>query len=84
MTKDSDEYKRFAAEFEADRKRRKEDYVKYPWFVYKCYGFHDMTYYTDEEVQGAVKFYHLWKSGDGYERAGRQPIYIMPRERKRE
>jgi hypothetical protein len=39
-----------------------------------------MNYYSEEEVQEMVKFYRLKKIGDKYERYGRQPITIMPRE----
>ena len=80
MTKDSEEYRRFAAEYEAKQMERRENPDKYPYFAYFAFGFHRMTYMTEEEVKEAVKFYHL-KSDykGGYFRRGRQPIDILPR-----
>lgn len=80
MTKDSEEYKQYKAEYEAKEKERKDNPDKYPWFAYYQYGFHRMTYLTDEEVTEEVKFYKLKSDGKGgYFRYGRQPIMIMPR-----
>lgn len=83
MTKDSEEYKQFCAEYEADQKERRENPDKYPYFAYYQYGFHRMTYLTEEEVKDAIKFYHL-KSDykGGYFRYGRQPITITLRKEK--
>lgn len=83
MTRDSKEYKQFCAEYEAKEKERKDHPGKYPYFAYFQFGFHRMTYMTDEEVKEAVKFYHL-KSDckGGYFRYGRQPITIFPRNDK--
>lgn len=80
MTKDSEEYKRFAAAYEAEQEERKENREKYPYFAYFQYGYHNMTYMTEEEVKEAVRFYHL-KSDykGGYFRYGRQPITILLR-----
>ena len=84
MTRDSEEYKRFCAEYEAKEKERKDNPDKYPYFAYFQFGFHRMTYMTEDEAKEAVKFYHL-KSDfkGGYFRCGRQPINIMPREVKK-
>ena len=85
MTRDSEEYKQFCAEYEAKEKERRENPDKYPYFAYFQFGFHRMTYMTEDEVKEAVKFYHL-KSDykGGYFRYGRQPIDIMPRKDKTE
>ena len=85
MTRDSEEYKRFCAEYEAKEKERKDNPDKYPYFAYYQFGFHRMTYMSGDEVKEAVKFYHL-KSDlkGGYFRCGRQPINIMPRKRGRQ
>ena len=68
------------AEYQADKKNRQDHPEKYPWFAYFQYGWHNMTYMTDEEVEEAVKFYRL-KSDckGGWFRYGRQPITIMKR-----
>ena len=80
MTKDSEEYKQFCAEYEAKEKERRDNPEKYPYFAYFQFGFHRMTYMSEKEVKEAVKYYHL-KSDykGGYFRYGRQPIDIMPR-----
>lgn len=80
MTKDSEEYKAFREEYEAKGKERRDNPDKYPYFAYFQFGFHNMTYLSEEEVKEAVKFYHL-KSDykGGYFRYGRQPITIMKR-----
>ena len=80
MTRDSEEYKQFCAEYEAKEKERKDNPDKYLYFAYHQYGFHRMTYITEEELKEAIKFYHL-KSDykGGYFRNGRQPITILPR-----
>jgi hypothetical protein len=82
MTRDSEEYKKFCAEYETKEKERKDNLDKYPYFAYFQFGFHRMTYMSEDEVKEAVKFYHL-KSDfrGGYFRGGRQPIDIMPRKR---
>ena len=80
MTKDSAEYKAFAKEYEAKEKERKDNPDKYPYFVYFQFGFHQMTYYTEDEVKEAVEFYKLKQDGKGeYFRYGRQPIFITRR-----
>lgn len=79
MTKDSEEYKKFKAEFEAKEKYKHDHPEEYPWFIYYQFGWHHMTYLTDEELHETVKFYHLHKDGDGYSRVGRQPIFITRR-----
>ncbi len=80
MTKDSEEYKQFCAEHEAKQKERRDNPDKYPYFAYYQYGFHNMTYLSEDEVKDAVNFYHLKSDGKGgYFRYGRQPIMILPR-----
>lgn len=82
MTKDSPEYQKLKAEYEAKEQYKKDHPEEYPWFAYFQYGWHNMTYMTDAEVDDAVKFYRLHSDGNGgYERFGRQPIVIMPRGR---
>lgn len=85
MTRDSEEYKQFCAEYEAKEKERRDNPDKYPYFAYHQYGFHRMTYITEEELKEAIKFYHL-KSDckGGYLRYGRQPITILPRKAESE
>lgn len=81
MDRESEEqYKQFRAEYEAKQKERRDNPDKYPYFVYFQFGYHGMTYMTEEEVQSAIKFYHLHSDGHGgYDRVGRQPIFIVPR-----
>lgn len=80
MDRESEEYKRIRAEYEAKQKERRDNPDRYPYFVYFQFGYHHMTYMSEEEVQSAVKFYHLHSDGHGgYERIGRQPIFILPR-----
>lgn len=85
MTKDSEEYKQFCAEYETKQKERRDNPDKYPYFAYYQFGFHRMTYLSEEEVKEEVKFYHL-KSDckGGYFRLGRQPISILPRKNESE
>ena len=80
MTRDSEEYKQFCAEYKAKEQERRDKPNQYPYFAYFQFGFHRMTFMTEEEVKDAVKFYHL-KSDykGGYFRYGRQPITILPR-----
>ena len=80
MTIDSEEYKALREEYEAEEKERHDNPDKYPYFVQFQFGFHRMTYFSEEEVKEAVKFYHL-KSDykGGYFRHGWQPITILPR-----
>ena len=74
------EYKQFRAEYEAKQKERRDNPNKYPYFVYFQFGYHIMTYFTEEEAQEAVKFYRLFSdSKGGFFRNGRQPIFIVPR-----
>jgi len=84
MDRNSEEYKKLKAEYEAKEQYRKDHPEEYPWFAYFQFGFHNMTYLSDEEVQDAVKFYRLYEthSEDGkkeYIRYGRQPITIIER-----
>lgn len=85
MTKDSVEYKQFKAEYEKKQEERRNNPEKYPYFAYYQFGFHRMTYLSEEEVKEEVKFYHL-KSDfkGGYFRLGRQSISIQPRKNERE
>lgn len=76
---ETEEIKKYREKYEKDRKYREEHEDLFPWFGYFQFGFHNMNYYSEEEVQEMVKFYHLKKIGDRYERYGRQPITIMPR-----
>lgn len=83
MTKDSEEYLQFKAEYEADQKKRRDNPDKYPYFAYYQFGFHRMTYLTEEEVKADVKFYKLKPDyKGGYFRYGRQPITITLRKEK--
>lgn len=80
MEKDSEEYKRFCAEYQAKEKERKDNPKKYPYFAYFQFGFHRMTYMSEDEVKDAIKFYHLNDDcKGGWFRVGRQPIFILPR-----
>ena len=84
MTKDSPEYLKYKAEYEAKEKYKREHPEEYPWWAYFQYGWHNITYLTDDEVKEAVKFYRLikGKTEDGreeYYRFGRQPITIIRR-----
>ena len=80
MTKDSPEYQRLKAEHEAKEKYKHDHPEEYPWFIYYQFGWHNMTYITDNEKDQAVKFYHLHGSDElGYCRYGRQPIFITRR-----
>lgn len=80
MNRDSKEYKQFCAEYEATQKERRENPNQYPYFAYFMFGFHRMTFMTEEEVDEAVNFYHLKSDGKGgYFRYGRQPIMITLR-----
>ena len=80
MTKDSTEYKKFKAEYDAKEKYKSDHPEEYPWFIYYQFGWHNMTYITDAEKDQAVKYYHLYGSDEnGYYRYGRQPIFINRR-----
>ena len=81
MDKNSEEYKEFKAKYDTDQKFRRDHPELYPWFEYKMFGFHQMSYLSDSEVEEAVKFYHLHKTSKGWERYGRQPIVILRREK---
>lgn len=82
MTKDSTEYQKFKAEYESKEKYKHDHPEEYPWFVYYQFGWHTMTYMTDEEKEQAVKFYHLLGSDEkGYQKFGRQPIFITRRKK---
>ena len=83
MNKDSPEYKKIKAEHEARQEYRRKHPDLFPWWAYFQFGWHNMTYLTDEECKDAVKFYHLWPDRKGgFYRVGRQPIFIMRREEK--
>jgi len=83
MDRNSEEYRKFAAEYEADKKRRANDPVNYPWFEYQGFGWHNMTYLSDKEKDEAIKFYkgmfltHDEKGNEHWRRIGRQPIDII-------
>lgn len=79
MTRDSEEYEQFKAEYEADQKYRQEHTELFPYFAYFQFGWHNMRYISEEELTEFIKFYHLKKIGDRWERYGRQPITIMKR-----
>lgn len=84
MTKDSPEYQRFKAEYEAKEKYKQDHPEEFPWFVYFQFGWHNMTYLTDREKDDAVKFYKLYgDDAHGYQRHGRQPIFITRRRETR-
>lgn len=82
MDRNSDEYEKFKSEHEAKEYYRKNHPEEYPWFVYFQFGWHNMTYMTDAEVEEAVKFYRGMikskdeKGHDKWVRYGRQPIFI--------
>ena len=83
MDRNSDEYKKFKSEYEAKEQYRKDHPEEYPWFVYFQFGWHNMTYMSDAEVEEAVKFYkgmfesHDDKGNKTWKRFGRQPIYMV-------
>lgn len=80
MDRNSEEYKKFKADYEAKEQYKKDHPEEYPWFVYFQFGWHNMTYMTDAEVEDAIKFYRLHEDGKGgYQRFGRQPIFITRR-----
>ncbi len=79
MTRNSAEYQKFKADYEKDQQFRKDNPDKFPYFAYFQFGFHNMTYCSEDELQEYIKFYKLKKIGDKWERFGRQPITIMPR-----
>lgn len=80
MTKDSPEYQKFKAEYEAKEKYKHDHPEEYPWFVYYQFGWHNMTYLTDAEKEDAIKFYRLYGNDQsGWQRVGRQPIFITRR-----
>jgi len=79
MDKNSEEYKEFKAKYEADQKFRRDHPELFPWFEYKMYGFHQMTYLSNGEVEEDVRFFHMHKTSKGWERYGRQPIVILKR-----
>lgn len=85
MKRDSEEYRKFKADYEAKELYKREHPQEYPWFVYFCFGWHSMTYMTDAEKDRTVKKYRLYeeKTDRGktmYSRGGRQPIYIVNRQ----
>ena len=83
MDRNSEEYKRMKAEYEAEDERRKNNPKDYPWFMYQQFGWHMMKYISDAEKDDAIGFYKgMFESKDTkghpkYERFGRQPITIM-------
>lgn len=79
MDRNSAEFAEFKRQYEEKERYKKEHPTEYPWFIYYQFGFHNMTYLTDEEAQEAIKFYRLYRSGDSYVRFGRQPIQLMRR-----
>ena len=80
MTKDSPEYQKFKAEYDAKEKYKQDHPEEFPWFIYYQFGWHNMTYISEEEKDQAVKFYHLYGNDEaGYHRHGRQPIFITHR-----
>ena len=80
MTKNSPEYQKFKAAYDAKEKYKKDHPEEYPWFVYFQFGWHNMTYMTDAEKDDAVRFYRLYGSDEkGWKRIGRQPIFITRR-----
>lgn len=84
MTKDSPEYQRFKAEYEAKEKYKQDHPEEFPWFVYFQFGWHNMTYLTDREKDDAVKFYRPYgDDAHGYQRHGRHPIFITRRRETR-
>ena len=81
MDRNSPEYQKFKAEYEAKEKYRRDHPDEYPWFAYFQFGFHRMTYLSDAEKDEDVEFYHLRDMHDGsFARYGRQPITITRRE----
>jgi len=79
------DHEQFKREYEADQERRKNDPEKYPWFEYRAYGWHAMSFISDEELAEAIEFYRLYPDGKGgYLRRGRQPIYVTPRRKEHE
>ncbi len=80
---DSDEYmyRQICADRDAELRKRRDNPKKYPYLAYFPSDYRNMTYLTKEEAKSAVKDYHLYSNGKGgYERYGREPIFILPRE----
>ena len=48
MDRESEEYKRIRAEYEAKQKERRDNPDRYPYFVYFQFGYHHMTYMSEE------------------------------------
>ena len=89
MKRDSEEYRKFKAEYEAKELYRKEHPQEYPWFAYFCYGWHHLTFLTDKEKDEVVKTYRLYEGRNDsgqitFERGGRQPIYVIERKDRKE
>lgn len=62
-----------------DQQKRIDNPQKYRWIAYFQYGWHAITYLTDEEAEQAIKLYRLYRDGRKWVRIGREPITIMPR-----
>lgn len=62
--------------------------TEYPWMIYWAFGWHGMSYLTDEEAKDLIKSYRLTKiiveGKEMFVRYGRQPITIMRREKENE
>lgn len=71
-------------EYLAEKEYMKTHPEEYPYFVYYAFGFHNITYCTEDELKELVKVYRLTKIGEQWMRFGRQPITIMPRKEKTE
>ena len=77
--KDNQMNDNFKDSYLAEKQYRQEHPEIYPYFGYFMYGWHNMDNFTEEEAEELAKFYHMWKTKDGWERAGRQPIIIRRR-----
>lgn len=72
-----EEYKKW---YETQQQYKKDHPDEYPYFCYFQFGFHGMTWITEEELKEFIYFYHLKPDGKGgYFRRGIQPITILPR-----
>lgn len=80
MKRDSDEYRKFAAEYEAKLEERKQDSVTYPYFCYWMFGWHRMDYITEEEALQLIKNHKMYETKPGcWHGYGREPIFISKR-----
>ena len=65
-----------------DSKYRNDHPEIYKWMSYHCFGAHSTRYISDEEKESEKKFYYLTERNEGScVRYGKQPIFILRREK---